>query len=207
MTLARARQGRDAPDPPVRGPRATASRLRRYRLWVVRLKRRTRIATAPDYWRSAFRAVHPRARAQLVASQWEWIPHRRCVRKPGAFRDGARCEYVTSIGAHVLAWNREGPRPASTLSDHAAFVVDLGGRRRGDRAAGEGERGGSRALGEAQPVASLEGSGRQRLDPRQLVDERRKARIEGGKLLEGAALAQWLRQLDVARVVLVLPRG
>jgi exonuclease III len=74
---------------------------------------------------SALRA-HPDARAR------SWWHHTGsgfriddAYISPG-FRGGVRsAEYVTSAGEHVLAWNREGARPTSMLSDHAALIVDL----------------------------------------------------------------------------------
>ena len=77
-------------------------------------------------WRSAFRVAQPMARAR------SWWHHTGsgfriddAFVSPG-FRGAVRgAEYVTSVGRHILAWDREGARPSSTLSDHAALIVDL----------------------------------------------------------------------------------
>jgi exonuclease III len=77
-------------------------------------------------WRSAFRAVHP----EVQARSW-WHPSGSAFRIDDAFLSPGfggtvrAAEYVTSAGGHILAWDRQGERPASTVSDHAAFVVDL----------------------------------------------------------------------------------
>jgi exonuclease III len=77
-------------------------------------------------WRSAFRAVHPETSAR------SWWHHSGSGFRiddayfspgfPGTVRSA---QYVTSVGAAVLAWDRQGTKPPSTLSDHAAFVVDV----------------------------------------------------------------------------------
>ena len=77
-------------------------------------------------WRSAFRAVHPEVRAR------SWWHHSGSAFRiddaylsPGFVGTVRAAEYVTSAGKHALVWDRQGAQPASTLSDHAAFVVDL----------------------------------------------------------------------------------
>lgn len=77
-------------------------------------------------WQSAFRALHPEVRAR----SW-WHPSGSAFRIDDAFLSPGfggtlrAAEYVTSAGEHALALDRQGARPASTLSDHAAFVMDL----------------------------------------------------------------------------------
>jgi exonuclease III len=77
-------------------------------------------------WRSAFRAVHPEVRAR----SW-WHPGGSAFRIDDAFLSPGfggtvrAAEYVTSAEEHALAWDRQGARPTSTLSDHAAFVIDI----------------------------------------------------------------------------------
>jgi exonuclease III len=78
-------------------------------------------------WRSAFRAVQPEARAR----SW-WHNSGGAFRIDDAYVSPAfrgtvsSAEYITSAGEHALVWDRKGPKPKSTLSDHAALVVDLG---------------------------------------------------------------------------------
>jgi len=73
-------------------------------------------------WRSAFRAVHPVARAR---SWWHQagsafriddvlVPPTAVVSSAG---------YHTEAGGHRLAWNHEGHQPTGVLSDHAALAV------------------------------------------------------------------------------------
>jgi exonuclease III len=77
-------------------------------------------------WRSAFRAMHPDMRAH------SWWHHTGsgfriddAYVSPGFRGALRRAAYETSVGEQVLAWNRHGTKPPSTLSDHAAFLLDF----------------------------------------------------------------------------------
>jgi exonuclease III len=77
-------------------------------------------------WRSAYRAINPEVRAH------SWWHHTGSAFRiddayvsPG-FRGAVRkADYVRSVGENILAWDRQGAKPTTTLSDHAALVVDL----------------------------------------------------------------------------------
>jgi len=77
-------------------------------------------------WRSAFRAVHPDA---LAHSWWHHMGSGFRIDdayvSPGFSGAVRAVEYVAAVGEHHLAWNRNGDPPASTISDHAALVVDF----------------------------------------------------------------------------------
>jgi exonuclease III len=73
-------------------------------------------------WRSAFRAVHPVARAR----SW-WHPAGSAFRIDDVLVPAtavvSAAGYHTEAGGHRLAWSHEGHQPAGVLSDHAALAV------------------------------------------------------------------------------------